>query len=49
MLVANVVRSWRFAMNYSDHRDMWAGRIERYLTAGTTVKEWCALNRVAES
>lgn len=30
-------------------RDMWAGRIERCLAADMTVKEWCALNKVAES
>ena len=30
-------------------RDMWAGRIERCLTADMTVKEWYALNKVAES
>lgn len=30
-------------------RDMWAGRIERCLAADMTVKEWCSLNKVAES
>lgn len=30
-------------------RDMWAGRIERCLAADMTVKEWYALNKVAES
>ena len=30
-------------------RDMWAGRIERCLTADMTVKERYALNKVAES
>lgn len=30
-------------------RDMWVGRIERCLAADMTVKEWCALNKVAES
>lgn len=30
-------------------RDMWAGRIERCLAADMTVKEWCTLNKVAES
>ena len=28
---------------------MWAGRIERCLAADMTVKEWYALNKVAES
>ena len=36
-------------MNDSERRDMWAGRIERCLAADMTVKEWCALNKVAES
>lgn len=36
-------------MNDSERRDMWAGRIERCLAADTTVKEWCSLNKVAES
>lgn len=30
-------------------RDMWAGRIERCLASGMSVKEWCRLNKVAES
>ena len=30
-------------------RDMWAERIERCLAADMTVKEWYALNKVAES
>lgn len=30
-------------------RDMWAERIERCLAADMTVKEWYALNEVAES
>lgn len=30
-------------------RDMWTGRVERCLAADMTVKEWCALNKVAES
>lgn len=30
-------------------RDIWAGRIERCLAADMTVKEWYALNKVAES
>ena len=30
-------------------RDMWAWRIERCLAADMTAKEWCALNKVAES
>lgn len=52
MLVANVFLSWRFAMSVNGdaaRRDMWAGRIERCLAADMTVKEWCALNKVAES
>ena len=36
-------------MNDSERRDMWAGRIERCLADDMTVKEWCALNKVAES
>ena len=36
-------------MNDSDRRDMWAGRIERCLAADMTIKEWCTLNKVAES
>ena len=28
---------------------MWAGHIERCLAADMTAKEWCALNKVAES
>ena len=52
MLVANVFRPWRFAMSVNGdaaRRDMRAGRIERCLAADMTVKEWCALNKVAES
>ena len=30
-------------------RDMWAGRIERCLSANMTIKEWCGLNKVSES
>lgn len=30
-------------------RDMWVGRMKRCLVADITVKEWCALNKVAES
>ena len=30
-------------------RDVWAWRIERCLAADMTAKEWCALNKVAES
>ena len=30
-------------------RDMRTGRIERCLAADMTAKEWCALNKVAES
>ena len=36
-------------MNDAQRRDMWAGRIERCLAADTTVREWCRLNKVAES
>lgn len=36
-------------MDDAQRRDMWAGRIERCLAADMTVKEWCALNKVAES
>lgn len=32
----------------NDRRAAWAGRIGRCLAADTTVKEWCALNKVAE-
>ena len=50
MIVANVFRPWRFAMSVNGdaaRRDMWAGRIERCLATDMTVKEWCALNKVA--
>lgn len=36
-------------MDDAQRRDMWAGRVERCLAADMTVKEWCALNKVAES
>ena len=36
-------------MDDAQRRDMRAGRIERCLAADMIVKEWCALNRVAES
>lgn len=36
-------------MDDAQRRDMWAGCIERCLAADMTVKEWCALNKVAES
>ena len=52
MIVANVFRPWRFATPVNSdaaRRDMWAGRIERCLAADMTVKEWYALNKVAES
>lgn len=52
MIVASVFRPWRFATPVNGdaaRRDMWAGHIERCLAADMTVKEWCALNKVAES
>ena len=52
MLVANVFRLWRFRGVCQRRRRqvrMWAGRIGRCLAADMTVKEWCALNKVAES
>lgn len=30
-------------------RDMWAGRIERYLASGMAIDEWCSLNKVNKS
>ncbi len=36
-------------MKESQRRDMWAGRIERCLAADMPVREWCRLNKVAES
>ena len=36
-------------MNDAQRRDMWAGRIERCLSANMTIKEWCGLNKVSES
>lgn len=52
MLVANVFRPRRLAIPVNGNaarRDTWAGRIERCLASAMTVKEWCALNKVAES
>lgn len=37
------------AMDDAQRRDMWAGRIERRLSAGMAIKEWCMLNKVSES
>lgn len=36
-------------MDDAQRRDMWAGRIERCLSADMTIKEWCGLNKVSES
>lgn len=36
-------------MDDAQRRDMWAGRIERCLSADTTIKERCRLNKVSES
>ena len=36
-------------MEDAKRREMWAGRIERCLSADTTIKEWCRLNKVSES
>lgn len=36
-------------MNDAQRREMWAGRIERCLSADMTIKEWCGLNKVSES
>ena len=36
-------------MDGAQRRDMWAGRIERCLSADMTIKEWCGLNKVSES
>ena len=36
-------------MDGAQRRGMWAGRIERRLSADTTIKEWCGLNKVSES
>lgn len=36
-------------MDDAQRRDMWAGRIERCLSADTTIREWCRLNKVSES
>ena len=36
-------------MDDARRRDMWASRTERCLSADTTIKEWCRLNKVSES
>ena len=36
-------------MDDAQRRDMWASRTERCLSADTTIKEWCRLNKVSES
>ena len=36
-------------MKDAERRGIWAGRTERRLTADTTVKEWCELNKVSKS
>ncbi len=36
-------------MDDAQRRDMWAGRIERRLSVGMAIKEWCMLNKVSES
>lgn len=36
-------------MDGAQRKGMWAGRIERRLSADTTIKEWCGLNKVSES
>lgn len=52
MLVANVFRLWRFRGVCQRRRRqvrMWSWRIGRCLAADMIVKEWYALNKVAES
>ena len=39
----------RFAVEDAQRREMWAGRIERCLSADMTIKQWCGLNKVSES
>lgn len=36
-------------MDGAQRRGMWASRIERCLSADTTIKEWCRLSKVTES
>ena len=36
-------------MDGAQQRGMWASRIERCLSADTTIKEWCRLSKVSES
>ena len=36
-------------MEDAQRREMWAGRIERCLSADMTIKQWCGLNKVSES
>ena len=36
-------------MDGAQRRGMWASRIERCLSADTSIKEWCRLNKVSES
>lgn len=33
-------------MEDAQRREMWAGRIERCLSADMTIKQWCGLNKV---
>ena len=36
-------------MEDAQRREMWAGRIERCLSADMTIKQWCGLDKVSES
>ena len=36
-------------MDDAQRRGMWTGRTERCLSADTTIKEWCRLNKISES
>ena len=36
-------------MDDAQRRDMWAGRIERCLSADMTIRAWCGLSKVSES
>lgn len=45
----SIARSDADKKHKNDMRDAWAGRIERCLAADMIVKEWCVLNKVAES